>query len=313
MKNVISPGAIAFGAVSGYCIGDESFMDNGNPLKLTAIVLTKNEEGNLEDCVRTIEWADEILVVDSISTDRTAEIARRVAHRFVEHPFTNFASQHNFAQSAASNDWVFFVDADERVSAELKDEIESLIRSGAIADNNAYHIQRVHLFSGEWSIDVKKRKMNPHLRKLIIRNEVPRLFDRRKANWQRPLHETVSVPEPHGVLTGVLYHYSSTNLSATLKDFNYYTDLEAAYLRRGRKKITITEAVLRGLRNFLYMYLKKGFYRQGGRGFVMAAILAFTKFMNYAKAWELIRIESGRGTWTEEDKKLLGKFDLDHR
>ncbi len=280
------------------------------PTSLTAIVLTKNEEENLPECLGRLAWADEILVVDSFSVDRTVEIAHSLGARVVQHPFRNFADQHNFAQAQARFDWVLFIDADERVSDELREDIMSLARADKLSPCTAYHIQRVHLLSGRWFDDPAARKVTPLLRAQIRAVEQPRLLDRRVARWERPLHEEVRAPEPHGVLDGVIYHYASTNLSAHLESFNYYTDLEAAYLHRTRQKINLLEAVARGLASFAYHYCRYGWWRRGQLGFLLAVIAGFIKFMNYAKLWERIRIQNNAGLWTEKDRRLLERYSF---
>lgn len=281
-------------------------------VSISAIVLTKNEEELLPGCLESLAWADEVLVVDSFSTDRTVVVARNAGARVIQYPFTNFAAQRNFAQSQARYDWVLFVDADERVSPELREEILALSETERIAECNAYHIQRVHLFSGRWIPDPVRRRVTPRLRAWIRRVEVPRLFDRRLAAWDRPLHEVVQVPEPHGVLDGVIYHYAMSNLSRVYESFNHYTDLEAAYLHRLRTRISLLEAMARGIRSFVYHYLCAGLWRYGEQGLLLAITLGYTKFMNYAKLWERIRIQNERGVWTEQDRKLLEQFYVEN-
>ncbi len=278
---------------------------------VSAIVLTRNEEEMLPGCLESLAWADEILVVDSFSTDRTVEIARQAGARVIQHPFANFAAQRNYAQSQARHDWVLFIDADERVSPELRDEILSLAATDRLAEFNAYHIQRVHLFSGRWIPDPSRRRVTPRLRAWIRRVEVPRLFDRRLAVWERPLHEVVRVPEPHGVLDGVIYHYATSNLSLACESFNFYTDLEAAYLHLSRTKASLWEAIARGVRAFIYHYFFAGLWRHGEQGLLLSLILGYTKFMNYAKLWERIRIQRGYGVWTERDRRLLEQFHIE--
>lgn len=281
-------------------------------IPISAIVLTKNEEENLPDCLTSLGWADEIVVVDSFSTDRTVEIAQQRGARVVQHPFQDFAAQHNFAQTQAQHDWVLFIDADERVSAELAQEIQSLAHSGALAHHVAYHIERLHLVSGRWLYsEPTRRRLTPRYQAHLKRVEVPRLYDRRQAVWERPLHETVRAPEPHGVLAGVIYHYANTNLSATFDSFNSYTDREADYLYRtlGRRRVTVLEAVLRGLRAFIYLYLWQGWWKLGEQGLLMALINGFTKFTHYAKLGERLRIAHRQGQWTARDRRLLEQFD----
>ena len=279
------------------------------PIPISAVVMTKNEEDNLPDCLASLAWADEVLVVDSLSADATVAIAQDAGARVVLHPFANYAAQRNFAQTQARHDWILFIDADERVSAELRDEIMALARSDRLAECNAYHIQRVHLFSGRWFPDLTTRRMTPRLAASIRRLEVPRLFDRRLAIWQRALHEEVQAPEPHGVLEGVIYHYANTNLSLTYESFNAFTDLEAAYLHRSRRtRVSLLEAFWRGLRAFAYTYVAHGLWRGGAQGVLFAALRGFTKFVNYTKLDERIRIENNIGVWTQADRRLLSRY-----
>lgn len=277
---------------------------------ISAIVITKNEEHHLADCIASIAWADEVLVVDSHSTDRTMEIAQQLATRAIQHPFSNFADQRNYAQAQAAHDWVLFVDADERVSAELRDTIHELAHTDRLTRFNGYSWYRVTLFSGRWWPDPAKLIFPTG--QLAIERHVPndmlRLFDRRLGQWERDLHEIVQIPRPHGLLRGVLYHYSTTNLSLAHEPFNRYTDLEAAFLHRTRERINLGEAVLRGIRSFAYHYFSEGLYRYGGQGYVLAVMLGYTKFINYAKLWERIRIQKGEGIWTEQDQQLLERF-----
>jgi glycosyltransferase involved in cell wall biosynthesis len=281
--------------------------------RISAVVLTKNEAANLPKCLASLDWADEMLVVDSFSTDDTGTIAEQAGARVVQHQFANFAAQRNYAQSQASYDWVLFVDADERVSAQLTNEIMALAATGELERCNAYHIQRVHLISGRWFTTPPDRPITPSLRAAIRRLEVPRLYDRRTATWQRPLHEVVNVPGPRGVLNGVICHFASTNLAAGLESFNVYTSLEAAYLRSTGHKASVLSALGRGLRTLIYLYIFQGWFRYGENGLLMASIAGMSKFTNYAKLWELGRIESGQGIWTDADRQMLERYRVEDR
>jgi glycosyltransferase involved in cell wall biosynthesis len=279
------------------------------PTPISAVVLTKNEEEDLPDCLASLAWADEVLVFDSFSTDRTCELARQHGARVEQHPFTNFAAQRNAAQAAAHYDWVLHIDADERVSPELRDEICALAHADRLDACTVYHIQRVHMFSGRWMPDIQKRRVSPELRKWIRRVEVPRLLNRTHATWQRSLHEEATAPEPHGVLDGMILHYSATNLSRAYETLNHYSDLEAAYLHRTRTRASLAEAVLRGARSFIYHYAVHRLYRNGKQGFLLAVLYGFSKFLNYAKLEERLRIEANQGIWLERDRQLLSQFD----
>jgi glycosyltransferase involved in cell wall biosynthesis len=280
------------------------------PIPISAVVLTRNEEENLPDCLASLAWADELLVVDSFSTDKTVELARSMGARVVQHPFRNFAAQRNFAQTQARHDWVLFIDADERASPALKEEIRSLANSGQLPGFSAYHIRRVLLASGRWFSD-PDIVLTPAIRDSIRRHEMVRLFDRRQTTWKRALHEVAQAPEPHGVLAGAIYHFPATNLSLACAGINYYSDLEAALLHRSRTRVSLIEAIARGIRNFIYNYTVGGLYRHGAEGLQSALINGFIKFLTYAKLRERIRIQNGQGIWTEQDRKLLERFQVD--
>lgn len=276
------------------------------PIPITAIVMTLNEETWLPTCLAPLTWADELLVVDSGSTDATAAIAEQHGARVVAHPFQDFASQRNFAQDQAQHDWVLFVDADEELSPGLAENIRALAGSGELAAFNGYFLHRVELLSGRWWPDPEVPTMAAGQRSRAHTSAgMVRLFDRRLGRWERPLHETVSVPPPHGLVNGVMYHYSHTNLSRTYADFNFYTDLEAARLLQAGQPSDLFQASWRGLRSFIYHYFALGLWRFGAQGYLLAVQSGYAKFMNYAKLWELHQIEAGRGRWTEQDRRLL--------
>lgn len=279
-------------------------------IPISAVIIAKNEAENLPDCLATVAWADEVLVVDSFSTDNTVTVATAAGARVAQHAFRDYADQRNFAQAQARNDWVLFIDADERVSQGLRDEINRLADTGELAQCHAYHIQRLHLFSGRWLFsDPTTRRVTAGLRKRIREVEVPRMIDRRVARWERPLHETVQAPLPHGVLDGVIYHYAGTNLSAAGQSLNAYTDREAAYLQAtlGRTRVSLVEAVARGIRAWAFQYCWQGWWRLGEQGFMMAVMNGYTKFITYAKLGELLRIQRNQGIWTAQDRDLAAR------
>lgn len=279
------------------------------PQPISAVVIAKDEAANITECLASLVWADERLVVDSFSTDDTVRLAQAAGARVIQHPFVDYAAQRNFAQAQAAHDWILFVDADERVTPALATEIQRLAVSGHLDDAQAYHIQRVHLVSGRWISTPPDRRVTPSLRAAIRQHEVPRLLNRRQAVWERSLHEVVNVPEPHQVLDGVICHYTGTNLSLALTSFNAYTDIEAAYLHRQGRRTTILGAILRGLRSSAYQYFIAGWWRHGEHGLMMAAFAGLTKFANYAKLWERRQIEANRGVWTAQDRALLDDHD----
>lgn len=279
-------------------------------IPITAIVLTKNEEANLPDCLASLAWADELLVVDSYSNDRTVEIARQSGARVLQHPFQNYSAQRNFAQDSAAHDWVLHIDADEHVTPALRDEIVQLARRDRLADSNAYFFARVDLWTGFWFPTAPDRyRLTPEAERHLVRNRFIRLYDRRKGRWARALHEIVEVPPPHGFLHGCITHYSATNFSRMLEPLAAYTDLEAAQLLAEGRRANLATAVYRGARTAVYLYFAWKLYRHGAPGLAVAIHQGYVKYMNYVKLWELRRIAAHRGVWTDSDRALLANAE----
>ncbi len=275
-------------------------------IPITGIILTKNEEANLPGCLESISWVDEILVVDSFSTDRTAEIAQASNARFIQHPFLNYAAQRNFAQAAATHDWVLHIDADERVTPALAREIQQLSQTDQLDKHHAYYFARVDLWLGFWfPIHPEQYQLTPSIQRHLERNRFIRLYDRRYARWQRALHEIVEVTPPVGFLQNCITHYSATNLSRMLETFNSYTDLEAAQLYATGIRSHPLHALYRGFRAGAYLYFAWELYRYGAPGLAYAIHQGYVKYMNYLKLWELQRIAANRGVWTSADHTLL--------
>ncbi|MBX2998960.1 MAG: glycosyltransferase family 2 protein [Caldilineaceae bacterium] len=277
-------------------------------IPISAIVITKNEEEMLPGCLSALSWADEVLVVDSYSTDRTVDIARAHDARVIQHPFQDFAAQRNFAQAEATYDWVLFIDADEVVSPTLQQSIRSLADADALGDYNGYWLGRVELFTGRWWPEPESTLL-PHGAAAVPFNSsvgTVRLFNRRLGNWTRALHEIVQVPQPTARLSGPLYHYSQSNLSLTFAPLAF-TYIEAAHLAqiRGNRRATILEAILRAARHGVYAYFRFGWWRLGEHGLALTAISAYGKFLTYAVLWERQRIQNRDGEWLERDLKLL--------
>ncbi len=273
---------------------------------ISAIVLTKNEEANLADCLQSLAWADELLVVDSFSTDETVAIAQAHGARVVQHAFVNYAAQRNYAQGIAAYDWVLHIDADERVTPALAAEIAELRDSAAISAHNAYYFARVDLWLGTWfPSSPAAYRLTPAIRRHLVRNRFIRFYDRRQGSWQRALHEVVVVPPPHGFLEGCITHFSATNLARMLEPFNSYTSIEASQLYAEGQRASVARAIYRGLRTALYLYFAWRLYRRGAPGLVIAMHQGYVKTMNYLKLWELERIAGERGEWTDQDRTLL--------
>jgi len=244
--------------------------------QLSAVVTTFNSAALLRPVLAALGWCDEVLVVDSGSTDRTAEICQEFGCRFIHRDFAGFGPQKRFAVDAAVNDWVFVVDSDEIVSAELQAEIQSLL-----ANNSAQYVGyttpisliflgRLLRFGGEYG--------KPHLR----------LFDRRAGNYNaNAVHERVVLNGRVGALKGHLWHYSYQSIEHYFEKFNRYTSLGAKQIFDRGKRVSKAYVAFRFSYSFVHLYLIKGLLLDGYAGFVWALLSAFYPVVKYIKLHEM--------------------------
>lgn len=248
-------------------------------MKLSAIILTRNEERNIEDCLSGLSWADEMLVVDSGSTDHTIALAERRGARVVTHPLIDFASQRNFAISQAKGEWVFFVDADERATPELAEEIKSVLNgtdpfqpSGEPAPLYVYAISRHNYFFG------KRLSFGDS------RDDAPiRLFPRQRITWAQPVHEVIVTDLPTRKLKSPLRHYSTRNLAHYKQKVRNYVPLELRAMREKGVKPALWKCFLVPPAKFFLLYFFKLGILDGIAGFQYAMLSAY--FYTFQKYW----------------------------
>jgi glycosyltransferase involved in cell wall biosynthesis len=243
--------------------------------KITALVPTFNEEENLRDCLAALRWADEIFVVDSYSQDRTLEIAREFSARVVQHDYANSAAQKNWAIPQASHPWVLLVDADERVTPELRDEIRRILEEGSPFDG--YWIRRANHFLGR-----RMRHCGWETDKVI------RLFRRDLGRYQeRDVHAEIQLPGPVPVLRHRLLHYSFRSFRQYWRKMQLYSDWGASQLHKEGRRAGWVCIGLRPPLRFFKMYLLRLGFLDGIHGLVLCMLAAFSVFLKYAKLWEL--------------------------
>ncbi|MEE9193541.1 MAG: glycosyltransferase family 2 protein [Thermodesulfobacteriota bacterium] len=243
---------------------------------ISAVVITHNEEHNIKDCLQSINWAGEIIVVDSHSKDNTVEISKRFTDKVFLREFDNFSAQKNFGLSKASFDWILSIDADERVTDGLKKEIEQTIKNPS-TEKKAFYIKRLNNMYGKF---VNYGQPDYQLR----------LFRKTVGRFEQPVHEEVRFVGEAGYLKRELIHYSMKNLSEHLKKMNQYTDFEIKILAEKGVKINycyvpwyfLMKPFLRFVKSYLFM---KGF-RDGIYGFVLCVNAMFLEFFKSAKYWE---------------------------
>jgi len=244
--------------------------------RVTALVPTYNEERNLPLCLESVKWADEILVVDSFSTDGTLEIARKFGARIIQHEYINSATQKNWAIPQASCPWVLVVDSDERVTPELRDEIIRTINSptphAGFAIGRLNHFLGFPLRHGGWS-----PREDTNLR----------LFLRDKGRYQdRHVHADVEVEGTAGRLNGYLIHYSYQSLDEYFRKMDRYTRWAAKDILARGTKVKWHHLTLRPVGDFFRLYLLKGGFLDGFPGLLIALLSAYYVMVKFSRAWE---------------------------
>ncbi|MFH0985297.1 MAG: glycosyltransferase family 2 protein [Candidatus Omnitrophota bacterium] len=235
-------------------------------MTISAIVLTRDEEKHIENCLESLAWADERLVIDSGSADRTVQLAEKCGARVVSHPFTDFASQRNFAVSEAKGDWVLFIDADERVTLHLIDEL----KRAAQGPESVYAVPRFNYFFGK------------RLRFADAQEDAPvRFFPRQQATWAQPVHERVVSDLPVRQFQSPILHYSTRDLAHYLKKVDDYVPLELHTLRVKGVKPALWRVFLVPPAKFLWLFIFKRGFLDGVAGFQYAILSAYYAFRKY--------------------------------
>jgi glycosyltransferase involved in cell wall biosynthesis len=244
-------------------------------LPISATLITRNEEHNIADAMQSLSWASEIIVVDSGSSDATLEICRRYTDKIFHRDWTGYVDQKNFAVEKAQNDWIFSLDADERVSPELRKEILDLASNGFVVPG--YKIPRVAFFMGRW---IRHGDWYP--------DHQLRLFDRRRGKWQGGrVHESVKIVGSPEYLKGEIYHYTYRSISDYLRRLEIYSNLAAYDYQQKGKSSTLIALFFNPLAAFIKAYLLKRGFLDGIPGFAVAAMGAVSVFFKYAKLYEL--------------------------
>jgi glycosyltransferase involved in cell wall biosynthesis len=251
--------------------------------KLTVTVITRNESANIEAALASVGWADEIVVVDAESADDTAAIARRHTARVEVRRWPGFSAQKNYAASRASHDWILSLDADERVSPALADEIRALLASEP--SSRGYRVPRISHYLGRW---IRGTDWYPDFQL--------RLYDRRAGEWNgRRVHESVTLTGAPGMLKHDLQHYPYRDISHHLATIDRYTTLAAEQMKAEGHTPSLAGMALHPPFAFFRNYVLRGGFRIGGAGLVVSVLNSYYVFLKLAKAWDLARGASREG------------------
>ncbi|HSW53636.1 MAG TPA: glycosyltransferase family 2 protein [Ignavibacteriaceae bacterium] len=241
--------------------------------KISVTIITKDEEKNISDCLKSVEWADEIIVVDSESTDRTVELAKKFTDKVFIRKWEGYVPQKRYALSLAANEWVLSLDADERVTEELKEEILNLLPS----DFSGFRIRRKNFLlkkeitSCGWEKDYQLR-----------------LFKKGKTDLnERLVHEKFVTEGKVGTLKNPMLHFTFSSFEEYLAKINSYTSLKAQELFKKKKKVggwTIFSHTISAF--FAFFFIRRGF-KDGVYGLIISLLHSVSTMMNYIKLLEL--------------------------
>lgn len=242
---------------------------------VTATVITFNEAANIEAALASLSWADEIIVVDSESTDNTAAIARKFTDQVIVRPWPGYIAQKNFAADQASHDWIFSLDADERVTPELAAEIKTLLDGGP--QLAGYRVPRVTFHLGRW---MRSTDWYPDYQL--------RLYDRRRGRWTgKHVHESVKVEGAAGDLRGELQHFAYRDLAHHFQTMDRYTTLAARQMFEEGRRAGFFDLLLHPPAAFIRNYILRGGFKDGVPGLIVSAMNARYVGLKFAKLWEL--------------------------
>jgi glycosyltransferase involved in cell wall biosynthesis len=252
--------------------------------RLSVTIIAWNEEERLRACLESVAWAQEILVIDAESTDKTVQVAREFTDKIWVRPWPGFAEQKNFALDQATCEWVLSLDADERVTPELRERISRIVRANGPGDG--YSIPRKNIFWGAW---VRHGGLYPDYQLRLFRRVAGRFVD-------SAVHESVVVEGHVERLAEPLLHHSYRGLDDFVARSNRYSALAARDVVARGGRAGVLDLALRPLGRFLSMYVARGGFLDGWRGFVLAVLYANYVFLRVAKTWEARRGSARRGS-----------------
>jgi glycosyltransferase involved in cell wall biosynthesis len=243
-----------------------------NEKMISGVVLTKNEDKNIEDCLKSLSWCDELIVLDDNSTDKTQELAQKMGAKvFVRELDNDFSDQRNFGLEKAKGDWVLFLDADERVSEVLRGEIQSIILD---TKNNGFFIKRHDVWKG----------------KTLTHGEVGsikllRLARKGFGSWTRKVHEVWNIKEPVANLKHPILHYPHQTVSEFVESIDKYSTLHAEEKLKNKETSNLFRIIFYPIFKFIQNYLLRLGFLDGTQGFLYAALMSFHSYLSWSKLW----------------------------
>lgn len=243
-------------------------------IKISAIIITKNAENLIADCLDSVSFCDEIIVVDNKSEDRTREVAQKMKAKVFEYASDDFSKSRNFGLKQSAGKWVLYIDADERITPSLREGIIKSINN-PINKYVGFYIKRKNFYFGnhEWPYI-------EHLERVFRKDKLEK--------WQGALHESPSIKGNMGELDGFLLHYTHKDLSSMVKKTIEWSKIEAELrYKSGHPKMTWWRFPRVMITAFLDSYIRQGGWKIGAVGLIESLYQSFSIFVTYARLWEM--------------------------
>lgn len=244
-------------------------------MKITAIIPTLNEEVNIEQAIKSVDFTDEIMVIDSYSTDATVSLAKKHNVNLIQRVFDDYSTQKNYAIEKAKHDWIYVLDADERVTPELREEILETVKNpnGFVG----FNVYRTFYFAG------KKLKYSGYQHDKVIR-----LFRKDKCKYNgKKVHERIKADGEVGFLKNKLEHYTYRNYNHLIEKLNRYAGIKAQILFDNNRRVNAFHFLIKPPVRFIIHYFIKGGILDGFPGFIVSVVMAYGVLTRYIKLWLL--------------------------
>jgi len=249
--------------------------------KVSVYMITYNNEETIERALKSVTWANEIVIVDSFSNDRTVEIGRKFTDKLYQRKWPGHRDQYQYAADLTSHEWNMFIDADEEVSPELSKEIREVLSQKA-SDVDGFFVYRRTFYLGRW---IRYGGWYPD-------GEI-RLYRRDKGKWEGGLHARVVLNGRVQPLKNLYYHYTYRNISDQIQTIDKYSRIAAEDMAQEREKFSLFKLLFHPPFRFIKEYFFKLGFRDGLPGLVIVISTMYYVFIKYAKLWELMRTQRG--------------------
>jgi len=248
--------------------------------KLSVIIIAKNEEKMISDCIKSVTWADEILLIDNNSTDKTANLARKLGAKVLEYKNGSYTEARNYGLKKAKNDWIFYLDADERCTEELKKEIKEILSADRLQDDKvvAYAIPRRNFVLGK---ELKHGGWYPdYVKRLFMKNKLQK--------WEGELHEEPVFDGKMGHLGNPMIHKKKETIPQMVEKTNKWSEIEAKLMfEANHPPMNIPRFCTAMFREFWFRMIRKMAFLDGSIGIIFAMYQVYSRFISYAKLWEM--------------------------